>query len=123
MKWRTDALFCCSHLKPGGWFELQELPLPMLPRRIPCSPITPLRNSGSYISGGLAELGVNFNVTLLLADMMRAAGFVNVTTRIFRVLIGRWPKNKVLKLVGFYIGARVFIDGLQPIALGAIAGA
>jgi hypothetical protein len=48
--------------------------------------------------------------TVLLADMMRDAGFINVTTRIFHVPIGRWPKNKGLKMV----------DGAQPIALGPL---
>jgi hypothetical protein len=71
------------------------------------------------INAGLAVLGVNFNATLLLADMMRAAGFVNVTTRIFHVPIGVWPKNKVLKNVGLY-WRTILIDGLEPIALGPI---
>ena len=60
---------------------------------------------------------MNFNATLLLADMMREAGFTNVTTRIFHVPIGTWPRNKVLKMVGLY-WRTILIDGLQPIALG-----
>jgi hypothetical protein len=71
----------------------------------------------SYIIQGLGALGVNFNATLLLADVMREAGFVNVTTRVFHVPIGIWPKNKVLKLVGLF-WRTVLIDGLDPIATG-----
>jgi hypothetical protein len=50
------------------------------------------------VSNGLANLGVNVNsdATLLLADMMRDAGFIGVMTRIFCVLIGRWLKKKTL---------------------------
>jgi hypothetical protein len=48
---------------------------------------------------------------------MRDAGFVKVTTRIFYVPIGRWPKNNTLKLVGSYWRA-ILLDGAQPIALG-----
>jgi len=60
---------------------------------------------------------VNLNATLLLADLMREAGFVNVQTRIFHVPIGLWPKNMILKMVGLY-WRTILVDGLSPIALG-----
>jgi hypothetical protein len=44
-------------------------------------------------------LGVNSGAILLLADMLRNAGFINITIRIFYIPIGKWPKNKVLKMV------------------------
>lgn len=77
----------------------------------------PVAEFWATICEALGALGVNFNVTYMLADIMREAGFVNVTTRIFHVPIGMWPKNKVLKNVGRYWQA-VLVDGLQPIALG-----
>jgi hypothetical protein len=80
-------------------------------------PDHPVAQYWSYIIAGLAALGVNFNATLLLADMMREAGFVNVTTRIFHVPIGTWPKNKVLKKVGLY-WREILMLGLDPIASG-----
>lgn len=51
--------------------------------------------------------------------MMIAAGFINVSVKIFHVPIGLWPKNKVLKLVGLY-WRTILIDGLSPIALGPL---
>jgi len=69
------------------------------------------------ITEGLGALGVNLNATLLLADLMREAGFVNVQTRIFHVPIGLWPKNMILKMVGLY-WRTILVDGLSPIALG-----
>jgi hypothetical protein len=62
-------------------------------------------------------LGVNSDATLLLADIIRDAEFINVTTRIFYVPIGRWPKNKMLKVVGSYWRV-ILLDGAQPTALG-----
>jgi hypothetical protein len=106
-----------SHLKPGGWFELQEIHHYPQCHDASMPPDHPVAKYWANIIAGLAALGVNFNATLLLADMMRAAGFVNVTTRIFHVPIGVWPKNKVLKIVGLY-WRTILIDGLQPIALG-----
>ena len=55
-------------------------------------------------------MGVNSDAILLLADMMRDVGFINVMTRIFHVPIGRWPKNKVLKMVGLAWRA-ILLDG------------
>ena len=66
---------------------------------------------------GLAALDIDINATLFLADMMREAGFVDITTQIFHVLIGIWPKNKALKSVGLY-WRTILIDGLDPIASG-----
>ena len=71
------------------------------------------------INEALNALGANLNATLLLADMMRDTGFANVSTRIFHIPIGLWPRNKVLKLVGLY-WRTILIDGAAPIALGPL---
>ncbi|KAG9231341.1 S-adenosyl-L-methionine-dependent methyltransferase [Amylocarpus encephaloides] len=108
-----------DHLKPGGWFELQEI------HHYPyCHDGTMPPDYGvslfwSTVISALERLGVNFNATLLLTDMMIQAGFVNVSTRIFHIPIGTWPKNKVLKKVGLY-WRTILIDGLQPIAMGPL---
>ena len=47
-----------------------------------------------------------------LAEMMRQAGYVNVRERVFRVPLGTWPKNKVLKTVGVY-WRTILLDGIQ----------
>jgi hypothetical protein len=73
----------------------------------------------SLVSNGVASLGVTSDATLLLADIIRDAGFINITTRIFHVPIGKWPKNKVLKVVGLSWRV-ILLDGAQPIALGPI---
>ena len=77
----------------------------------------PIAKYWDLVAAGLSTLGVDLNNTLLLADMMRDAGFTNVETRIFHVPIGVWPKNKVLKMVGLYFRT-ILIDGLSSIALG-----
>jgi hypothetical protein len=110
-------MFACSHLKPGGWVELQEIHHFPQCHDGSMPPDHAVAQYWAYIRQGLAALGVNFSATLLLADMMREAGFVNVTTRIFHAPIGVWPKNKVLKAVGLY-WRTILIDGLDPIASG-----
>ncbi|KAG4422174.1 hypothetical protein IFR04_004680 [Cadophora malorum] len=108
-----------EHLKPGGWMEMQEIHHHPYCHDGSMPPDHPVAQYWVLIHDALANLGVNFNATLLLENMMREAGFVNVSTRIFHVPIGTWPKNKVLKLVGLY-WRTVLMDGLQPIALGPL---
>jgi len=62
-------------------------------------------------------LGITSDATLLVVDMMRDIEFINVTTRIFHIPIGKWPKNKVLKVVGLSWRV-ILLNGAQPIALG-----
>jgi hypothetical protein len=80
-------------------------------------PTHPITQYWELVTAGLSALGVDLSNTLLLADMMRDAGFINVETRIFHIPIGVWPKNKVLKMVGLYFRT-ILIDGLSSIALG-----
>jgi hypothetical protein len=77
----------------------------------------PVAQYWGLIIKALGVLGVNFNAALLLEDMMRQVGFVNISVRIFHIPIGTWAKNRVLKQVGLY-WRTILIDGLQPIALG-----
>lgn len=106
-----------QHLKPGGWFELQEIHHYPQCHDDSMPENHPVAQFWGLIAQALGALGVNFNATLLLEDMMRQAGFVNVATRIFHVPIGTWPKNRILKEVGLY-WRTILIDGLLPIALG-----
>ncbi|CAG8975446.1 hypothetical protein HYALB_00004760 [Hymenoscyphus albidus] len=108
-----------DHVKPGGWFELQEVhhyPYSS-DNSIPADNL--VAQYWSFVIEALSNLGVDFNATLLLEKMMREAGFVNVSTTLFHVPIGQWPRNKVLKSVGLY-WQRILIDGLQPIAMGPL---
>ena len=110
------------HLKPGGWIELQEVyhnPLSTRPGGVPKE--NPVAQYWSLVNDGLNALGVDFHAAAgsKLGDMMREAGFVNVTERTLHIPIGTWPKNEVLKTVGLY-WRTILMDGIQAIALGPL---
>ncbi|KAF2493858.1 S-adenosyl-L-methionine-dependent methyltransferase, partial [Lophium mytilinum] len=104
-----------THLKPGAWMECQELTHYPECDDGTMTPDNPIAQYWGYIIHALSNLGVNLRPRL--ADLMRAAGFVNVTERIFYTPIGPWPKNKALRKVGLYWRA-VLMEGLEAIALG-----
>ncbi|KAK3954005.1 methyltransferase [Pseudoneurospora amorphoporcata] len=110
-----------EHLRPGGWFEMQEVmhfPISMT-GTMPAD--HPMAQYWALVREGLAALGIDFHAAAggKLAQMMREAGFINVTERILQLPIGTWPKNKVLKTVGLY-WRTILLDGIQAIALGPL---
>lgn len=112
-----------SHLKPGGWVELQEID--HKPRSAHADGSVPAHHPvarfWAHVNEGLMALGIDLDTagSGLPAQMMRDAGFTSVTERVFHVPIGTWPKNKVLKTVGLY-WRTILLDGLQAIALGPL---
>ncbi|KAK7426528.1 hypothetical protein QQZ08_006987 [Neonectria magnoliae] len=112
-----------EHIKPGGWMELQEIHHKphSASRNGVVPPEHPIAKYWQLVNDGLEALGVNFHAAAggHLAAMMRDAGFVNVTERVFHVPLGTWPKNKVLKTVGLY-WRTILMDGMQAIALGPL---
>ncbi|OBR08862.1 Methyltransferase [Colletotrichum higginsianum IMI 349063] len=116
------ALFQRSfeHLRPGGWIELQEIHhAPLSANNSVSVTAHPVARYWGHVAQGLSNLGIDLNAAAgdRLPNMMREAGFVNVTERVFHVPIGVWPRNRVLKTVGMY-WRTILLDGLQAIALG-----
>ena len=90
-----------AHLKPGGWFEHTEVG------------VVPFSDDGSIQGTTLedwGELSVNagekFGRTLKIVDqtkgLMEAAGFRNVTYKVFKWPMGPWAKDRKLKEIGLY---------------------
>ncbi|KAK4157009.1 hypothetical protein C8A00DRAFT_30102 [Chaetomidium leptoderma] len=110
-----------EHLRPGGWFEMQEAHHMPISANKSMPADHPVAQYWSLIHEGLGNLGVNFHAAAdgRLAAQMRDCGFVNVTERVLQIPIGTWAKNKVLKTVGLY-WRTILSDGIQAIALGPL---
>jgi len=110
-----------DHLRPGGWFEMQEVVHFPVSMNGTMPPDHPVAQYWSLITEGLRNLGIDFHAAAggRLAAKMREAGYVNVTERVLQIPIGTWPKNKVLKTVGLYWRI-ILMDGIQAIALGPL---
>ena len=107
------------HLKPGGWHESQEID--HFPR---CDDGTLQPDSArmqywDIVAKGMDAARVQFRDAPKAAERMRAAGFINVTERIFYTPIGPWPRNRQLRETGNFWRA-VLMDGLEAIALGPL---
>ncbi|KAK8153883.1 S-adenosyl-L-methionine-dependent methyltransferase [Phyllosticta citrichinensis] len=108
-----------KHLKPGAWIESQEIDHMPMCHDSTLEPDNPMVEYWTYVTDGLANVGVPFRTAPDIAKHMRDAGFVNVTERVFYTPIGPWPKNRHLREVGLYWRA-VLMEGLEAIALGPL---
>jgi len=104
-------------MKPGAWIELQELDF-----QTQCDDDTMkddyiVSKFLNLVKEGLAVFGVDLLAMRRNAEMLQAAGFVNVQEKIFKVPLGTWPRHKTMKLIGLYLRS-VMYDGLQGISMG-----
>lgn len=81
------ALKAATLSREDGWRRKRSTTASTATGSMP--PDHPVAQYWGLVSAGLANLDVDSDATLLLADIMRDVGFVNATTRIFYVPIGR----------------------------------
>jgi hypothetical protein len=63
------------------------------------------------------QAGQGANKPAQYGDWMREAGFVNVTTVVYKWPTNQWPKDKKLKLMGLWNNYNV-LQGLQGFTIG-----
>lgn len=81
-----------SHMKPGGWIEIQEFD-----GRVNCddgtvAPDAPLKRFFDLIPKAMANFGMIFNAGENLRGIIEGAGFTNISCRILKVPYGTWAK-------------------------------
>jgi hypothetical protein len=104
-------------LAPGGWFEIKDFD------SIPLCDDDSLPQDSAIVRwhnllGVAASLG-KINLRFYPAELKTQAekvGFVNVKIKAYKLLIGAWPKDKNLKLLGTYQRA-ILTDGLEAFSL------
>ncbi|KAA8627835.1 hypothetical protein SMACR_07718 [Sordaria macrospora] len=112
---------CFDHLKPGGWIETQDFH-PQIrsdDNSIPAKEMYPPGQLMDLANIAWAHAGTDYRVTPQIGEMMKEAGFVNVTSRQFKVPLGPWPRDERMKNLGNLLKAAT--EGLVP-AIMATSG-
>lgn len=101
------------HLKPGGYFEIQDLAYTLASDDDTLTPTTPyaLRDYIAFMGAGMRAMGSHPDALLTLPGEMRVAGFEDVQVTTHKVPIGLWPRDKRLRLVGLFMRTAI-MDGL-----------
>ncbi|OBT40511.1 hypothetical protein VE00_07900 [Pseudogymnoascus sp. WSF 3629] len=122
--WDTLLSRAFQSLVPGGSIELQEIHYsPQSNDGSVHSTAQPLADFFSKIARGLKVLHVDLHAITLLAEKMRAAGFVNVTTNISYIPISRnaqsETENETENDAATWMKSAMYC-GLQGTALGPL---
>ncbi|KAK0704114.1 S-adenosyl-L-methionine-dependent methyltransferase [Apiosordaria backusii] len=115
----TKALLArvMRHLKPGGYIEIQDIDINPLSDDETLTPTTPyaLRDYLNYMAAGLRALGSEMRSVKHLPEQLEAAGFDDIKRTTHKAPIGLWPKDKRLRLCGFFLRTAM-MDGLRGLS-------
>ncbi|KAK1515772.1 TAM domain methyltransferase [Colletotrichum costaricense] len=101
-------------LKPGGWFEMQDLVFDFLCDDGTVTETYKPREAMRYLTEALATFDVDVNIARNFAGCLESAGFTNQIHDMRKVPVGTWPKDPDLSAIGDYCRA-VNYDSLGAI--------
>ncbi|KAI0827516.1 S-adenosyl-L-methionine-dependent methyltransferase [Hypoxylon sp. FL0890] len=106
----------CSHLKPGGWIEIQDFGgiVKCDDDTLPADSL--LTKFHEMTIEALSKRGIRWTIANDMEQVLSDAGFVNIQCKKFKCPIGIWPKAKRLRLVGLYTKSACadLMDALAP---------
>lgn len=106
-----------SHLKPGGYLEVQELHYSPHCDDASVTPEIPyaFRDFMGFLDEGLRSMGCELNAIVHMPDDMRRVGFEEVQVVQHKCPIGVWPKEHRLRLCGLFLRTAI-MDGLKGLS-------
>ncbi|PLN80668.1 S-adenosyl-L-methionine-dependent methyltransferase [Aspergillus taichungensis] len=107
-----------QHLRPGGYYEVQEFRVWFHDQdeRRPGSEESSIDLWQRNLTEGTARFGKPLNVVEQLAAKMKDAGFAGVREQVLKIPIGSWPKDKPLKKIGQWMQVHA-ADSVEPLTL------
>ena len=88
------------NLKPGDWIEQMEFDVRVRSDDSSLPPESNLAGWGENFIGCAERAGRSLETQATMRSAIEKAGFVDVHEVLYKVPIGPWPKDKVLKEVG-----------------------
>lgn len=101
-------------LEPGGWFELQDISLPLECDDGTMPPDSYTAKLGEIFVEGSAVTKRPIDVAPQYKDMLAKAGFVDIVEKKLKWPLGPWPKDPHYKEVGewYYANLNQGLEGL-----------
>lgn len=89
-----------DHMAPGGWFELQDLFIPLQSDDGTMPETCAFYKWNHLFSDAVAKMGRDTTWVTEYKRWLKETGFVNVKQLNYKLPINTWPKNKALKELG-----------------------
>ncbi|KIV96833.1 hypothetical protein PV10_00650 [Exophiala mesophila] len=105
-----------DHLAPGGWYEAQEFDVWFHAQAEPLSEESHIMKWQTLLDQASSQFGKRLNCFDEVLTAFGGVSFENVTHEIFKVPIGRWPKDRKLRETGMYLQAQM-LDSVEPVSM------
>jgi len=104
------------HIRPGGWVEAQEHDVRVSSDDDSVERATEVVQWFKTVDEASEKFGKKMDVADNQKQWMIDAGFVDVQDVIYKVPLGRWPKDPKLKEQGLYFLAQS-VDAIEPVSM------
>jgi ubiquinone/menaquinone biosynthesis C-methylase UbiE len=105
------------HCRPGGHFEMQELITRICSDHYEIPEDSSIQRWCQLMVEGIRVMGRRLDMPFEeMVDLMQEAGFEDVTIKPFRVPIGQWPADPVLKQAG-RLQLLAMLEGIESLSL------
>jgi len=105
-------------LRPGGWFEVQDVALPMVALDDTVAG-TALELWVSRLLAGGKALGKDFSRVPTYKKIFEELGFVDIVERHFQWPVGTWAKGQKMKVLGAWMREDM-LAGIQGGSMGVM---
>lgn len=111
-QWRLVYKQAYNNIAPGGWIEQVEPGIEFYSDDGSVAPDSTLGKWGSMFYPLFEKMGKPVDTMFHFKRRIEAAGFTNVHEKTYKVPLGDWVKNPVLKEAGRY-GKTQFLEGME----------
>ncbi|KAH7012485.1 S-adenosyl-L-methionine-dependent methyltransferase [Microdochium trichocladiopsis] len=101
-----------DNLEPGGWFEFVESANTLLSEDGSLKPDNAMVTMMNSLMEACEKIGRTMDPAPNMKGWVEQAGFENVTQQTFKLPIGSWPKDPILKECGTLMRIN-FLDGVE----------
>lgn len=103
------------NLVPGGWFEVVDASVSCYSDDGTLRAASLLANSGDLWKKAAANAGKPLDCIDKSKSRIEAAGFTNIHEKLYKVPLGDWAKNPVLKEAGRFCKMQM-LDGMEGVS-------
>ncbi|OBT41953.1 hypothetical protein VE00_07487 [Pseudogymnoascus sp. WSF 3629] len=105
-----------KHLKPGAWLEAQEHDVRVSSDDDSVERATEVVDWLSTVDRASEVFGKKMDVADKQKQWMIDAGFIDVRDDVYKVPLGRWPRDPRLKEMGLYFQTQS-VDAVEPVSM------
>ncbi|KEF62496.1 uncharacterized protein A1O9_00469 [Exophiala aquamarina CBS 119918] len=105
-----------DNLAPGGWYEAQEFDVWFQGQAEELKEDSYIFQWQTMLDEASSKFGKRLNCVSGMKDAFSKVAFVNVRHDIYKIPIGKWPKDKRLREIGVYLQAQM-LDSVEGVSM------